>query len=110
MLVDFGSQVGVENRAKIDQKWHPKNDEKSSESGAAIADPPKLKPKTSLKALMSRVKTGDNGTVRWRTLKDMAKAQNDGEELDDALKSKSKFALFLPLEVTSGTFFRSNSS
>ena len=29
ILVDFGSQVGVENRTKIDQKWHRKNDEKT---------------------------------------------------------------------------------
>ena len=29
ILVDIGSQVGVENRAKIDQKWHRKNDEKT---------------------------------------------------------------------------------
>ena len=28
ILVDFGSQVGRQNRAKIDQKWHRKNDEK----------------------------------------------------------------------------------
>ena len=28
ILVDFGKQVGVENRAKIDQKRHRKNDEK----------------------------------------------------------------------------------
>ena len=29
ILVDFGCQVGVENRFKIDQKWHRKNDEKT---------------------------------------------------------------------------------
>ena len=57
-------------------------------SGEALADPVKLKPKNSLKALMSKVRPGDNGTVRWRTLKDMAKANNDSEDLDDALKSK----------------------
>ena len=28
ILVDLGSQVGRQNRAKIDQKWHRKNDEK----------------------------------------------------------------------------------
>ena len=28
ILMDFGSQVGRQNRAKIDQKWHRKNDEK----------------------------------------------------------------------------------
>jgi len=28
ILVDFGSQVGKQNRAKIDQKWHRKNEEK----------------------------------------------------------------------------------
>ena len=28
MLVDFGSQIGVQKRAKIDQTWHRKNDEK----------------------------------------------------------------------------------
>ena len=69
-------------------------EEKNGESGEVMADqPPKLKPKSSLKALMSRVKTGDNGTVRWRTLKDMAKAQND-DEIDDALKSKFFFSFY----------------
>jgi len=29
ILVDFGTQVGRQNRAKIDQKWHRKNDEKT---------------------------------------------------------------------------------
>ena len=28
ILVDFGCQVGKENRAKRHQKWHRKNDEK----------------------------------------------------------------------------------
>ena len=28
ILVDFGRQVGLENRAKIDPKWHQKTDEK----------------------------------------------------------------------------------
>ena len=28
ILVDLGSQVGRQNRTKIDQKWHRKNDEK----------------------------------------------------------------------------------
>ena len=28
ILDDFGSQVGRQNRPKIDQKWHRKNDEK----------------------------------------------------------------------------------
>ena len=28
ILDDLGSQVGGQNRAKIDQKWHRKNDEK----------------------------------------------------------------------------------
>ena len=28
ILVDFGSQVGRQNRAMIAQKWHRKNDEK----------------------------------------------------------------------------------
>ena len=28
ILVDFGRQVGMQNRAKIDQKWHRKNDGK----------------------------------------------------------------------------------
>ena len=31
----FGNQVGIENRAKIDQKWHRKNDEKKK--GAKMA-------------------------------------------------------------------------
>ena len=35
ILVDLGSQVGVENRSKIDQKWHRKNDEKKK--GAKMA-------------------------------------------------------------------------
>ena len=26
ILLDFGYQVGVKNRSKIDQKWHRKND------------------------------------------------------------------------------------
>ena len=29
ILVDFGYQVGVKNQAKIDQKWHRKNDAKN---------------------------------------------------------------------------------
>ena len=28
ILVDLGSQVGSQNRAKIDQKWYRKHDEK----------------------------------------------------------------------------------
>ena len=35
ILVDFGSQVGRQNRAKIDQKWHRKNDGKKK--GSKIA-------------------------------------------------------------------------
>ena len=35
ILVDFGSQVGRQNRTKIDQKWHRKNDEKKK--GSEIA-------------------------------------------------------------------------
>ena len=35
ILVDFGRQVGTENRAKIDQKRHRKNDEKKK--GAKMA-------------------------------------------------------------------------
>ena len=35
ILVDFGRQVGTENRAKIDPKRHRKNDEKKK--GAKIA-------------------------------------------------------------------------
>ena len=28
IFMDFGTQVGMQNRSKIDQKWHRKNDEK----------------------------------------------------------------------------------
>ena len=35
ILVDFGKQVGRQNRAKIDQKWHRKNDGKKK--GTMIA-------------------------------------------------------------------------
>ena len=35
ILVDFGSQVGRQNRAKIDQKWHRKKDGKKK--GSKIA-------------------------------------------------------------------------
>ena len=35
ILVDFGSQVGRQNGAKIDQKWHRKNDGKKK--GSKIA-------------------------------------------------------------------------
>ena len=35
ILVDFGRQVGRQNRAKIDQKWHRKNDGKKK--GTMIA-------------------------------------------------------------------------
>ena len=35
ILVDFGSQVGRQNRAKIDQKWHRKNDEKKKSAQMA---------------------------------------------------------------------------
>ena len=30
ILVDLGRQVETQNRAKIDQKWHRKNDEKKT--------------------------------------------------------------------------------
>ena len=35
MLVDLESQVGRQNRAKIDQKWHRKNDEKKKSAQMA---------------------------------------------------------------------------
>ena len=30
IFMDFGTQVGMQNRAKIVQKWHRKNDEKTN--------------------------------------------------------------------------------
>ena len=35
ILVDFGRQVGRQNRSKIDQKWHRKND--GNKKGTMIA-------------------------------------------------------------------------
>jgi len=52
------------------------------------AEPSKLKPKNSLKALMSKVvPKGEDGALRWKTLKDMAQ---EGE--DEALKNRVLYA------------------
>ena len=57
---------------------------KTEGDSAEPAEPSKLKPKNSLKALMSKVvPKGEDGALRWKTLKDMAQ---EGE--DEALKSK----------------------
>ena len=44
ILVDFGYQVGVKNRSKIDQKWHRKNDWKKK--GSKMADKTLQEPTT----------------------------------------------------------------
>ena len=38
ILVDFGRQVGLENQAKIDPKWHQKTDEKKKVTKMAKMD------------------------------------------------------------------------
>ena len=66
ILVDFGRQVGKENRAKRHQKWHRKNDEKTKGN--------KMAKKSQQEALTTRGPLGpepwggpplSGGTVLW---------------------------------------------